>query len=104
MLKNLQNSIIESTQKGVDLTEEPIESVKKHVVESKYAKKLSASLNDNNSVLSRMKSQHPDFTIDKYKAVLDIILDKPIESKRRKDIKLYGNGDDDNTQNTAEAE
>ncbi len=100
-MQNLQSSIIESTQKGVDLTEEQIESIKSNISNSKYVKKLAASMTDNNSVLARMKSQFPDFKIEKYQHVIDIILDKPIESKKRTDIKLYG-GVEDNTEPAAE--
>lgn len=95
LMKNLQSAIIESTQKGVDLTEEQLEGFKTSVANSKFAKKLTASMTDNNSVLTRMKSQFPDFKLEKYQHVLDIILDKPIESKKRTDIKLYGGVEDE---------
>lgn len=98
MVQSFQSAVIESTQKGVDLTEEQLDNIKNSITHSKYARRLSASMNDKNSVLQRMKTQFPDFTIEKYKNVLDIILDKPIESKKRTDIKLYG-GVEDNVAN-----
>ncbi len=104
IMKSFQSTIIESTQKGVDLTEEQLESLKSSIANSKYAKKLTASMTDNNSVLTRMKSQFPDFTIEKYKHVLDIILDKPIESKKRTDIKLYGGVEDNEKPSEGESE
>ena len=91
-LKIIQNDIIGLTQKGVDQGEEHIEAIKTALKDSEGAKKTEAYLK-NNTVLNRLKTNYPNFTLNKYKHIIDIILDKPQEDKGRKDIKLYGTAD-----------
>ncbi|MGN0528354.1 MAG: putative ABC transporter permease [Eubacterium sp.] len=93
MLKKIQNSVICETQKGVDLTEKQIETLVSHIKESELLQKIISSMQSDNSILSKIKNRYPDFTLKKYKHILDIVMDKPHEDKGRKDIKLYGIAD-----------
>ena len=88
-LKGIQETIIGNVQKGVDLTEEQIEKVTSTVKNSEYWKKYIDNA-DNNKTFNKLKRSYPYLTFQKYKYLLDIILDKPIEEKARTDIKLYG--------------
>ena len=88
-LKLVQSEILDVTQKGVELGEERIENRKDNIKESELNKKLTEYIK-NDTVIKRVKEKYPNFTIEKYKHIIDIITDKPQEEKARKDIKLYG--------------
>lgn len=92
-LKGIQNDIIKTAQKGVDLTEEQLESVKKTVTESEIYTKMAHTMAEENPVVVRFKKKYPNFTFSRYKYILDIINDAPQEDKGRTDIKLYGTAD-----------
>ena len=92
-LKKLQNLIITETQKGFDATNEQIENINATIKESEIIKSIASSFISENRLYARVKKIAPDFKLDKYKKVLDIIRDQPQEDKARKDIKLYGTAD-----------
>lgn len=89
-LKGIQNDIITTTQKGIDLTGEQFENAKKTITESEIYTKMAHTMADENPVVKRFKKKYPNFTFSRYKYILDIINDAPQEDKARKDIKLYG--------------
>ena len=91
-LKLVQSEIIGVTQKGVDHSEELLEHGRSNLKESELTKKT-AEFIKNDTVIKRIKERYPDFTLKKYKYILDFITDKPQEDKARKDIKLYGTAD-----------
>ena len=91
-LKMAQNEIIELTQKGVDFGEENLENIKESLKDNEIIKNAREYIK-NDTVLARIKQNYPNFTLKKYKHIIDIILDKPQEEKARKDIKLYGTAD-----------
>lgn len=93
MLKHIQNYIISKSQSGVDYTDEKLSEVIKNVKENEYIINTVSYLTADNSILKRIRRKHPNFTLKKYKWLLDIIMDKPIEDKARNDIKLYGTAD-----------
>ena len=88
-LKLVQSEILDVTQKGVDSSEERIEKRRDNIKDSELNKKLTEFIK-NDTVIKRIKERYPDFTIEKYKHIIEIITDKPQEDKARKDIKLYG--------------
>ena len=92
-LKKLQNLIITETQKGFDATNEQIVNINATIRESEIFKSISSSFISENRLYARVKKIAPDFKLEKYKKVLDIIRDQPQEDKARKDIKLYGTAD-----------
>ncbi len=92
-LKKLQNLIITETQKGFDATNEQIVNINATIKESEIFKSISSSFISENRLYARVKKIAPDFKLEKYKKVLDIIRDQPQEDKARKDIKLYGTAD-----------
>lgn len=87
-LKSFQSEMLNTVQKGVDLTGEQIENAKKTIMESELYARMKE-----NPLLRRFKKRYPNFTFKKYKYILDIIADPPQENKGRKDIKLYGTAD-----------
>ena len=91
-LKLVQSEILDVTQKGVDQGEELIEKRKDNLKDSELNKKLTEFIK-NDTVIKRIKEKYPNFTIEKYKHIFEIIADKPQEDKARKDIKLYGTAD-----------
>ncbi len=92
LLKNFQATIIGSTQKSVDLTEEQVEAMVEKVKGSESWNRMVAVFTDN-ALLRRIRTKYPNFTIKKYKFILDLIINNPEEDKERKDIKLYGTAD-----------
>lgn len=88
-LKLVQSEIIDLTQKGVDEGEELLENRRNSLKDSELSRKITDFIN-NDTVIKRIRKRYPDFTLKKYKKILDIITDKPREEKARKDIKLYG--------------
>jgi uncharacterized membrane protein len=85
LLRNMQATIISSTQKGVDLTSEQINNLTEEFRETELFKLLK-----DNPMLAKFRKRYPTFTLKKYKYILDIIADNPVENKGRKDLKLYG--------------
>ena len=88
-IKNFQSEALGKTQKGIDLTTEQLETMKKAIQNSDMFKKSVSE----NKLLLRIKQRYPDFTLTKYKYILDYINDPPMEDKGRNDIKLYGTAD-----------
>ena len=91
-IKMVQNEFIDLTQKGVDHGEENLENIKENLKDNELIKNARAYIK-NDTVLCRIKQNYPDFTLNNYKHIIDVILDKPREDKARKDIKLYGTAD-----------
>lgn len=89
-IRHLQNFMMENVQKGVDQTTEQLDEFKDTIKNNEYVQSTLSRLHDN-AIIKRISSISPNFTIEKYKHILDIIMDKPIEEKARNDIKLYGN-------------
>lgn len=89
-LKGIQNEMLKTTQKGVDLTGEQLENAKKTITESELYTKMVNSLARQNPFIERFKNRYPNFTFKRYKYILDIIMNPPMEEKARKDITLYG--------------
>ncbi len=85
-IRNFQATAVEGAQKGVDLTTEQLEQLKKTMRESDAYKKIIKQ----NPVVVRFKKRYPNFKLTNYKFLYDIIINDPDESKARKDIKLYG--------------
>ena len=93
ILKKLLNSGISAGQHGIDITDKKLNEFAESIKETEFVSEIINSINNEKSVLSRIKRKHSDFSIKKYKPILDIIFDKPQENKARKDIKLYGTGE-----------
>ena len=89
-LKIIQSAALSGLQKGIDTTDEALKEMIKNAKEKEIIKDLSSKLSSENSLIKRIRKRYPDFTLKKYKHILDFILDKPQENKERKDIKLYG--------------
>lgn len=89
-LKHIQNLMITGTQKGVDLTREQVQELNAKAMENETIAKTISHLQNDNKLVDRIKTVFPNFQVEKYKDIWDIIMDKPIEEKARKDIKLYG--------------
>ncbi len=89
-LKRMQNLIITETQKGVDETSEQFDSITQNIKDSELFRNVTTSFTKENRFYNKMKKLAPNFRLNKYKKILDIIVDKPDEEKARKDIKLYG--------------
>lgn len=92
-LKFIQSFALSNLQKGIDMTDEAFKELIKNTKEKEIIKDLSSKLVHENSLVQRIYKKYPDFTLKKYKYILDIILDKPQKDKGRKDIKLYGTAD-----------
>lgn len=92
-LKTWQANAIGASQKGVDLTSEQMEKVVDYIKSTDIYIKAFDTDNNRNSLLARFKRRYPDFTLKKYKYILDLINDPPMEDKGRNDIKLYGTAD-----------
>ena len=84
--ESIQASVVEEAQKGIDLTAEQIESVKKAILESSSYRKMVIE----NPLLLRFRNRYPDMTLTKYKYIFDLIVNTSDKEKERKDIKLYG--------------
>ncbi len=92
-LKTWQANAIGATQKGVDLTAEQMEKVIESIKKSDIYTKTFDTEKNQNTLLARFKRRYPNFTLKKYKYILDLINDPPMEDKGRNDIKLYGTAD-----------
>ena len=93
ILKTFQNNAIGATQKGVDLTSEQMDKVVASIKNSDFYQKTLDSETHENALLARFKRRYPNFTLKKYKYILDLINDPPMEDKGRHDMKLYGTVD-----------
>ena len=87
MLKSIQHFTLTHLQKGLDTTKD---TVKKGIKENELVKNMTKSLNEENSLLQRIRRKYPNFTLQNFKRAFDIIFDEPQEGKARTDIKLYG--------------
>ena len=92
-IKTFQSIIMAEAQKGINLTDEKMSEIVETAKENVYAGEMLAKLKEKNAVLKRIKRKYPNFTLKKYKDILDIILDKPQPNKARTDLKLYGTAD-----------
>lgn len=92
-LKYVQSMTITGVQKGIDVTDEAFKDSLKSIKETEAVKAVSKLFTDEKSLVQRIRKKYPNFTLKKYKYILDIITDKPQEDKARKDIKLYGTAD-----------
>ena len=89
-IKHIQNLMITGTQKGVDLTREQVQELNARALENETIARTIHHLQSENKLVGRIKTVFPNFQMEKYKYIWDIIMDKPIEENARKDIKLYG--------------
>ena len=89
-VKHIQNTMITETQKGVDLTREQVIDLNNRLMENEFVAKSIKSMQNENKLVERIRRIFPNASLDKYKYVWDIIMDKPQEENARKDIKLYG--------------
>ena len=87
-LKHFQHTAVKELQKGVDFTAEQIESLKTTISESEVYRKAISE----NSRLVAFKRNHPAITLTRYKYLMNMI-DRPDNTKKRKDIKLFGTED-----------
>lgn len=92
-LKTWQANAIGVTQKGVDLTSEQMEKVIESIKKSDIYTRTFDAEHNQNALLARFKRRYPNFTLKKYKYILDLINDPPMEDKGRTDIKLFGTAD-----------
>lgn len=92
-LKNIQSTLLLGVQKGIDITDEKITELANGAKENNRLSEFTNWITSDNALIRRIKGRYPDFTLKKYKAILDVIMDKPQEEKARKDIKLYGTAD-----------
>lgn len=92
-LKVAQFFILSNVQKGIDVTDEAVKELIKNTKETEVIKNISDKFQNKNSLMQRIYKKYPNFTLQKYKHILDIILDKPQKENERKDIKLYGTAD-----------
>ncbi|MGN0535698.1 MAG: putative ABC transporter permease [Eubacterium sp.] len=90
ILKKLLDSGLSAGQHGIDVTDKKLSEFAENIKETEFVSDIINGVKSEKSVISRIKRRYPDFSLKKYKPILDIILDKPQEDKGRKDIKLYG--------------
>lgn len=93
-LRHFLDTAIKESQNVVDNTEEKINELSDQIKNNRTYVELIQKLSNEKSPITKFKNRFPDFSIQKYKDILDIIRDKPDESKARKDIKLYGEEND----------
>ena len=93
-LKHVLNTAIEDSQQKVDTAEEKINDVTESIKNNEVVVEVLTKLKSEKSPIQKFIKRYPDFNLSKYKEIFDIIRDKPIESKARKDIKLYGEEND----------
>lgn len=94
-LRKLTELSIAKSQHGIDVIREKGEDTRVRINESKLVQDLVDSVNNERSVISRIRRKYPDFSLKKYKYILDIILDMPMEDGGRKDVKVYGTSEKD---------
>ena len=92
-LRKLTDLGIAKGQHGIDITKLKYEDTKLTIKESKLIHDLVDSVNNEHSVISRIKRKYPNFSLKKYRHILDVILDMPMEDKGRKDLKVYGSSE-----------
>lgn len=92
-LKHLQNLLIEKGQLTVDNTEKARQNAINEIKENEKVSAMIQRFKDDNALIKRIHKKYPNFTLEKYKTLLDIIKDAPQEGKGRADIKLYGTAD-----------
>lgn len=94
VMKRILDTALEESQNIINTAEEAINGVTSGIMNNEKVVILVKKLSNEKSPLSKFKKRYPDFTLQKYKEILDIIRDKPDETKARKDIKLYGEEND----------
>ncbi|MBR6939752.1 MAG: putative ABC transporter permease [Clostridia bacterium] len=92
-LKTLQATAIGETQKKIDLTAEQMEKVVDFLKNSDIYLKFRENFFGKGSVLEHFKRRYPNFTLKKYKYIIDYISDAPSGEHKKKDVKLYGTAD-----------
>lgn len=92
-LKRLQNLLIEKGQLTVDNTEKARQNAINEIKENEKVSAMIQRFTEDNALIKRIHKKYPNFTLEKYKILLDIIKDAPQEGKGRADIKLYGTAD-----------
>lgn len=92
-LKHLQNFLIEKGQLTVDNTEKARQSAINEIKENERVSIIIQRFKEDNALIKRIHKKYPNFTLEKYKTLIDIIKDAPQEGKERADIKLYGTAD-----------
>ncbi len=103
VLKHILNVAIEESQSFIDSTEETVNEVTETIKNNEKVAELVKRLNDEKSPVTKFRKRFSNVNIQKYKEILDVIRDKPDESKARTDIKLYGEKNDFEDEETAEA-
>ena len=100
VLKHIQRTAALEVQKGVDATSEQLEQIKQNTAEQleelkdfiteseTYRKAITE-----NQTLIDFKRRHPTLMLLNFKYIMNMISDRPDNSKKRKDIKLYGTAD-----------
>lgn len=94
VLRHILDTAIKESQSIVDNTEEKINEFSGVIKNNPAYVDLIKKLSDEKSLIGKFKNRFPDFSIQRYKEILDIIRDKPDENKARKDLKLYGEKND----------
>ena len=101
-LKHILNVAIEESQNFIDSTEETVNEVTENIKNNEKVVELIKKLNDEKSPITKFRKRFSNVNIQKYKDILDVIRDKPDESKARTDIKLYGEKNDFEDEENAE--
>ncbi len=90
VMKQAQYFIFSNLQKGMDNTEEAIKKSVNSIKETESFKSFAKSIKSENSIIQRIRRRYPNFTLERFKHIFEIIFDEPQEGKQRTDIKLYG--------------
>lgn len=92
-IKYLQGLIITKSQNTLDFADEKISEQINKIEENEKVNEVIGWLKNDNPFYKRFKAKYPSFTLTKYAAAIEILRDKPIESKKRTDIIEYGTAD-----------
>lgn len=93
ILKTVQSSAIGKTQRGVDLTAEQMEKVVDLVKNSDVYVKAKENINHRKNAFNHFKRRYPNFTLKKYKYIIDSIGEPSHDAVRDKSIKHFGTAD-----------
>lgn len=97
ILKRIETLLVEKGQATVDSTGKTITEIK----ESSELLAILQKVKNESALLNRIKKKYPNFTLKKYKTIIDLINDAPQKDKERKDIKIYGTAKDESSENKA---
>lgn len=103
-LKNTLNRALKESQNFIDSTEATLNDVADTIKNNEKVREAIHRMNDENSPLSKFRKRFAGININKYKEILEIIRDKPDESKARTDIKIYGEKNDFEEEELGETE